>query len=554
MKIDWKRKLTSRKLWVAVAGFVAGLIIIFGGNQETADKISGAILSGAAVVASGGSKAYDGTPLAVSANVTGATGYTIRYSTDGGTTWSETAPSVTNAAEGEKTVLVKATQTGHVDLVCDPVTIQITKRPITITANSGEKFYDGTALTSGFTYTLPTSTLPHEGLVGGQELTATTTGSQTKIGSTANTVSGAVIKNGEQNVTGNYDITYVSGTLTVKAAEGITVRNTPAQIEVYAGNDVIWTVTVENNGSHDAKGLTLTDDLEGISITAPDGVDPAAFSVPAGSTVAFTVKLSGATTGTYVNHVSVTQPKEDLTTVKLAEADAAAVTVRTPPAPSTGGNRPTPPTKEETYIMDYRDCTANTACPIWPYTDADSGAWYHDGVHFCLENGLMIGFGDGIFKPNAPTTRAMLIVMLWRLNGSPVVNYALDFADVKEGTWYTEAVRWAKSEGVAGGYGNGKFGPNDTLTREQMVVMLYRYARYKGCDVSVGEDTNILSFDDATTVAEYAIPAMQWACGSGVVGGKDAADGSGLILDPKGSTTRAQMATMVMRFCAEIVK
>ena len=145
-------------------------------------------------------------------------------------------------------------------------------------------------------------------------------------------------------------------------------------------------------------------------------------------------------------------------------------------------------------------------------------------------------------------------LMLWRLNGSSVVNYALDFADVKEGTWYTEAVRWAKSEGVAGGYGNGKFGPNDTLTREQMVMMLYRYARYKGCDVSVGEDTNILSFGDATTVAEYAIPAMQWACGSGVVGGKDATDGCGLILDPKGSTTRAELATMVMRCCAEIVK
>ena len=517
--------------------------------------IKPAVVSGAAVVAYGGSKVYDGTPLAVSANLTTeATGYTILYSTDGGTNWSETAPSVTNVADRELTVSVKATQEGHMDLACASVTIHITQRPITITANSGEKFYDGAALTSGFTYTQPTELLPHEGLVSGQTITATTAGSQTKIGSTANTVRDAVIKNGEQNVTGNYDITYVSGTLTVKAAEGITVRNTPAQTEVYAGSDVVWTITVENTGSHDAKGLTLTDDLEGISITAPDGVDPAAFSVPEGSTVAFTVKLSGATTGTYVNHVSVTQPKEDLTTVKLAEADAAAVTVRTPPAPSTGGNRPTPPTKEETYIMDYRDCTANTACPIWPYTDADSGAWYHDGVHFCLENGLMIGFGDGIFKPNAPTTRAMLIVMLWRLNGSPVVNYALDFDDVAEDAWYTEAVRWAKSEGVAGGYGNGKFGPNDTLTREQMVTMLFRYAQCKGNDVSVGGDTNILSFGDATTVAEYAIPAMQWACGSGVVGGKDAADGSGLILDPKGSTTRAQMATMVMRFCAEIVK
>ena len=210
--------------------------------------------------------------------------------------------------------------------------------------------------------------------------------------------------------------------------------------------------------------------------------------------------------------------------------------------------------KSAEWNIGYVDCPKDNTCPIWPYTDAKTTDWYHDGVHFCLENGLMVGYGDNIFQPNAPTTRAMLIVMLWRLNGSPVVNYALDFADVKEGTWYTEAVRWAKSEGVAGGYGNGKFGPDDTLTREQMVTMLFRYARYKGYDVSVGEDTNILSFDDATTVAEYAIPAMQWACGSGVVGGKDAADGSGLILDPKGSTTRAQMATMVMRFCAEIVK
>ena len=517
--------------------------------------IKSTVISGAAVVVSGGSKVYDGTPFAVTATLTNeATGYKIWYSTDGGTNWSEEAPSVTDVADGELTVSVKATQTGHTVLTCASVTIHITQRPITITADSAEKFYDGTALTSGFTYTLPTSTLPHEGLVGGQELTATTTGSLTEIGSVDNTVGDVVIKRDGQDVTGNYAITRVDGLLTVKAAEGITVRNTPAQIEVYAGNDAIWTVTVENNGSHDAKGLTLTDDLEGIAITAPAGIDPADFSVPAGGTVEFTVKLPDAAAGTYVNHVSVTQPKADSTTVKLAEADAAAVTVRTPPAPSTGGNRPTPPTKEETYIMDYRDCTANTACPIWPYTDADAKAWYHDGVHFCLENGLMVGYGGNTFKPDAPTTRSMLIVMLWRLNGSPVVNYALDFDDVAEDAWYTEAVRWAKSEGVAGGYGNGKFGPNDTLTREQMVAMLYRYTQYKGYDVSVGEDTNILSFGDATTVAEYAIPAMQWACGSGVVGGKDAADGSGLILDPKGSTTRAQMATMVMRFCAEIVK
>ena len=164
----------------------------------------------------------------------------------------------------------------------------------------------------------------------------------------------------------------------------------------------------------------------------------------------------------------------------------------------------------------------------------------------------MVGYGNNIFQPDTETTRAMIAVMLWRLNGSPVVNYAMNFEDVKADAWYTEAIRWAASEGVATGYGDGRFGLDDAMTREQMVTILWHYAQYRDYDVSVGENTNILSYDDATTVAEYAVPAMQWACGSGMVTGKT--QDSGMILDPRGSTTRAQMATLMMRFCAEIVK
>jgi len=140
------------------------------------------------------------------------------------------------------------------------------------------------------------------------------------------------------------------------------------------------------------------------------------------------------------------------------------------------------------------------------------------------------------------------------LNGSPVVNYLLDFEDVEEGKWYTEAIRWAKSEGVAEGYGNGFFGTNDAITREQMVTILWRYAQYKGIDVSVGENTNILSYNDAFDVAEYAIPAMQWACGSGMVQGMNDPDGEGMVLAPESKGTRAQIATMMMRFCENIMK
>ena len=203
---------------------------------------------------------------------------------------------------------------------------------------------------------------------------------------------------------------------------------------------------------------------------------------------------------------------------------------------------------ETDWELSYRNCPKDETCPIWPFTDAETTAWYHDGVHFCLENGLMVGYGNNIFQPDTSTSRAMLSVMLWRLSGSPVVNYAMTFQDVAADSWYGEAVRWAASEGIVTGYDAQTFGPNNNVTREQMVTILYRYARNKGYDVSVGESTNLLSYADAASVAQYALSAMQWGCGSGMVQGTDNK------LSPQGSTTRAQMATMMMRFCAEIVK
>ena len=118
-----------------------------------------------------------------------------------------------------------------------------------------------------------------------------------------------------------------------------------------------------------------------------------------------------------------------------------------------------------------------------------------------------------------------------------------------DGAWYLDAVTWAASQGIVGGYGGGLFGPEDNITREQLATILYRYAQAKGYDVSVGEDTNILSYTDVADLAEYAIPAMQWACGAGVINGT----GDGSTLTPQGNATRAQIATMLMRFCEEYV-
>ena len=216
-----------------------------------------------------------------------------------------------------------------------------------------------------------------------------------------------------------------------------------------------------------------------------------------------------------------------------------------------GYTPPSVPAPPETHT-GYRACRRDDSCPLGAFGDLTAAAWYHDGVHYCLENGLMRGVSGGKFLPDGSTTRAQLVTILWRLEGSPETTGAVRFGDTAGGAWYTEAVRWAAGCGVVKGYDNGCFGPNDAVTREQMVTILYRYAQYKGYDVSAGKDTNILSFDDAFAVSEYAIPAMQWACGSGMVHGI-ARDG-GMLLAPRDTTTRAQTATLLMRFQSAFAK
>ena len=180
-----------------------------------------------------------------------------------------------------------------------------------------------------------------------------------------------------------------------------------------------------------------------------------------------------------------------------------------------------------------------------PFVDVSLDSWYYDGAAYVYEKGLMNGTSATTFSPDMTTSRAMIATILWRLEGSPVVDYAMMFDDVDPVSWYGEAVRWAASEGIVNGYGNNQFGPNDPITREQMAAMLYRYAQYQEYDVSVGENANILSYTDADQLGTWAVSAMQWACGAGIINGT----GDGSTLSPQGQATRAQAAVMLMRFC-----
>ena len=184
--------------------------------------------------------------------------------------------------------------------------------------------------------------------------------------------------------------------------------------------------------------------------------------------------------------------------------------------------------------------------PAEPFPDVDENDWFYDEVVYVYENGLMNGVENNQFAPNTATNRAMLATILYRLAGEPAVSGDLPFTDVKSGTWYTDAVLWAAQNGIVNGLGENTFAPMNTLTREQLVTMLYRYAEAEGYDVSAAADLS--GYPDAGKVQTYAQKAMSWAVAEGIVEGMDG------NLNPAGNATRAQIATILMRFCEGVAK
>ena len=178
-----------------------------------------------------------------------------------------------------------------------------------------------------------------------------------------------------------------------------------------------------------------------------------------------------------------------------------------------------------------------------PFVDVNEGDWFYDTVYYNYFEGLMTGLDPIHFGPADSLARAQFAVILWRMNGSPEVEYKALFPDVQDGIWYTDAILWAESTGVVTGYTNtGMFGPADKITREQMAVMMYRYAKYLKYDVGKKEDFS--RFEDAAMVSRYAEDAMQWAVGNGIITGKN----NGTIIDPLGNAARAECAAIIQRF------
>ncbi len=315
----------------------------------------------------------------------------------------------------------------------------------------------------------------------------------------------------------------------IEASGNYTAASALATLEIYrksttggssdgsSSSSATRTVTVEDvdngavtsNRANAASGTTVT-----LTVTPDDGYELDELTVTNVST-GETIKLTQISDTQYTFTMPAAKVAIDATFVEIGESE------------------PTDPVEpaEQSFL------------------DVAENDWYYDAIQYVYEKGLMTGTSATTFEPDLATSRAMLVTILYRLEGEPTVAGTSGFTDVVDGEWYADAVTWAAQNGIVNGLGDGLYGVHNTLTREQMAAILYRYAQYKGYDVSVGASTNILSYTDAQEIGEWAVEAMQWANGAGLITGVTES-----TLAPQSDSTRAVMATILMRFCENVAE
>lgn len=196
------------------------------------------------------------------------------------------------------------------------------------------------------------------------------------------------------------------------------------------------------------------------------------------------------------------------------------------------------------YICVFNTCIVYAESE-WknPFEDVKEEDWFYESVKYANENNLFKGATENEFEPNSPMTRGMMITVLWRIEKEPVVNYLMMFEDVNQEEYYAEAIRWAASEKIVQGHSTTEFKPDEMLTREEMVTMLYRYAMYKEMVLSVEQEIDLTKFVDSNAISDYAKEAMKWSIGKGIIRGM-----SEISLASATLTARCEVAAVIERF------
>ena len=280
------------------------------------------------------------------------------------------------------------------------------------------------------------------------------------------------------------------------------------------------------------------DDEQTTSGSGSGGSSTYSVTVPSVSNGTITVNPKNASAGATVTITVQPNAGYEINTLTVTDKNGKSIQLT-----NLGGNKYTftMPASSVTIKASFAEAGAVSGLP---FTDVASSAWYADAVQYVYDNGIMNGTSSTAFSPEQTTTRGMIVTMLYRMEKEPSAA-AADFDDVAANAYYADAIGWASANDIVNGYGDGTFGPDDAIMREQMAAILFRYAAYKNYDVTA--QTDLSKYTDASLISSYATDAMQWANAEGLITGN-----TSTTLDPTGNATRAEVATILMRFSEQV--
>ena len=327
----------------------------------------------------------------------------------------------------------------------------------------------------------------------------------------------------------------VSASFSMQGPDGILIKETKRENlkEGTTAFDLFKSVLEENRFTYEAKGSYVS------SVTTPDGEKIGEFDY--GDYSGWLYKVNGRLPNVVMSAYGLSDGDEVLFYyTKDYNKDYKSTSSKAENTKKDDGTKGSTVGKTD----DTKDDTAKTddTKKELTFKDVKKDDWFYGSVNYMCENGIMKGLSDDEFAPGNTLTRAMFVTLLYRLEKEPEAKGAA-FTDVKDTDWFSKAVAWAYKNGIVSGVSEAEFNPEGALSRQDAAAILYRYAKLKGFDVSVGENTNILSYEDFEKIGEYAIPALSFTAGSGIMKGR-----TEKTIDPDGTATRAESAEVLMRF------